>query len=44
LHYIQGLSFNQVSAILGEAVGTVKSRTSRSVKKLREILIKRTQQ
>lgn len=38
LHYIQGLSFREMSEVLGEPVGTVKWRTSRTLKKLKEIL------
>lgn len=38
LHYIQGLSFRQMAEVLDEPAGTVKWRTSRALKGLREFL------
>ena len=35
LHYFQGLSFRQMGAVLDEAVGTVKWRTSRALGRLK---------
>jgi RNA polymerase sigma-70 factor (ECF subfamily) len=44
LHYIQGLSFRQVAKVMGEPVGTVKWKTSRALKKLRQYLTGRVGQ
>ncbi|MHC4482584.1 MAG: RNA polymerase sigma factor [Planctomycetota bacterium] len=44
LHYIQGLSFRQVAEVMGEPAGTVKWRTSRALKKLRQYLTGRVLQ
>ena len=41
LHYIQGFSFRQMARVLDEPVGTVKWRTSRALKKLKEFLTDR---
>lgn len=41
LHYIQGLSFRQMSEILDQSVGTVKWRTSNALKKLKALLADR---
>ncbi|MFH1616761.1 MAG: RNA polymerase sigma factor [Planctomycetota bacterium] len=38
LHYIQGLSFRQMSKILQEPVGTIKWRTSKALKELKKLL------
>ena len=38
LHYFQGLSFREVSAVLDEPAGTVKWRTSRALARLRALL------
>ena len=38
LHYIQGLSFRQVAKVLNQPVGTVKWRTSRALKTLKQYL------
>jgi len=38
LHYIQGLSFREMAKVLDESVGTVKWRTSRALKRLRDFL------
>jgi len=38
LHYIQGMSFREIAKVLDERVGTVKWRTSHSLKKLRAFL------
>jgi len=38
LHYIEGLSFREMTGILDEPVGTVKWRTSRALKRLRQYL------
>jgi RNA polymerase sigma-70 factor (ECF subfamily) len=38
LHYIQGLSFREMSKVLDEPVGTVKWQTNRALKKLRGYL------
>ena len=38
LHYIQDLSYREMAVVLKEPVGTVKWRTSRAIKKLKEIL------
>jgi len=38
LHYVQNLSFRQMSKVLDEPVGTVKWRTSQSLKKLKMLL------
>jgi RNA polymerase sigma factor (sigma-70 family) len=38
LHYIQGLSFREMAKVLDEAVGTVKWRTSKTLKKLKAFL------
>ncbi len=43
LHYIQGMSFREMAKVLDEPVGTVKWRTSRVLKKLRALLIGRTE-
>lgn len=40
LRDIQGLSYDEISEIIGCSVGTVKSRISRGRKNLREILLK----
>jgi RNA polymerase sigma-70 factor (ECF subfamily) len=41
LHYYQGLTFREVSSVLGEPTGTVKWRTSRAIERLRQILRER---
>jgi RNA polymerase sigma-70 factor (ECF subfamily) len=38
LHYIEGLSFREIAGVLDEPVGTVKWRTSRALKRLRQYL------
>ncbi len=38
LHYIQGLSFREMAKVLDEAVGTVKWRTSKALKRLKAFL------
>ena len=38
LHYVQGLSFREMSEVLDKPVGTVKWQTSRALKKLRAFL------
>jgi RNA polymerase sigma-70 factor (ECF subfamily) len=38
LHYIQGLSFQEMAEVLEEPVGTVKSRTSRALERLKSFL------
>ena len=38
LHYIQGFSFREMAKVLDEPAGTVKWRTSRALKRLREFL------
>lgn len=38
LHYIQDLSYREMAVVLKEPVGTIKWRTSRAMKKLKEIL------
>ena len=38
LHYIQNLSFRQMAEVLDEPSGTVKWRTSRALKRLKEFL------
>ena len=38
LHYIQELSFREMAEVLNEAVGTVKWRTSKTLKKLKAFL------
>ena len=38
LHYIQDFSYREMAVVLKEPVGTVKWRTSRAIKKLKEIL------
>ena len=38
LHYIQDLSFREMAKVLEEPVGTVKWRTSRALKRLKEFL------
>ena len=43
LHYIQGMSFREMAEVLNEPVGTVKWRTSRTLKKLKAFLIGRTE-
>jgi RNA polymerase sigma-70 factor, ECF subfamily len=41
MHYIEGLSFNDMARILNEPVGTVKARTSRALTRLKAILPER---
>ena len=38
LHYIQGLSFREMAKVINEPVGTVKWRTSKALKRLKEFL------
>lgn len=38
LHYIQNFSYKEMRSVLKEPVGTIKWRTSRALKKLREVL------
>jgi RNA polymerase sigma-70 factor (ECF subfamily) len=38
LHYIQGLSFREMAKVLDKPVGTVKSRTSQALKRLKAFL------
>lgn len=38
LHYFQGLSYHEMATVLGEAVGTLKWRTSRALTQLKELL------
>jgi RNA polymerase sigma-70 factor (ECF subfamily) len=38
LHYLQGLSYRQMSAVLAEPAGTVKWRTSRALAQLKRLL------
>lgn len=38
LHYIQDFSYREMANILNEPVGTIKWRTNKALKKLREIL------
>ena len=38
LHYIQGMSFRKMVMVLDEPVGTIKWRTSKALKKLRDFL------
>jgi RNA polymerase sigma-70 factor (ECF subfamily) len=38
LHYLQGLSFRQMAEVLDEPSGTVKSRTSQALSRLRTLL------
>lgn len=38
LHYIQGFSFREMAKVLDEAVGTVKWRTSKALKRLKAFL------
>lgn len=44
LHYIQGLSFREMTKVLDEPTGTVKWRTSKALKKLKHILTGRVEQ
>ncbi|MCD6087708.1 MAG: RNA polymerase sigma factor [Candidatus Hydrothermae bacterium] len=39
LRYMEGLSYEEMAAVLGENVGTIKSRLNRAKEKLREKLI-----
>jgi RNA polymerase sigma-70 factor (ECF subfamily) len=38
LHYMQGLSYREMAAVLGEPTGTVKWRTSEALNRLRALL------
>ena len=38
LHYIQQLSFRQISKVLGEPVGTIKWKTNQALKNLKQLL------
>ena len=42
LHYLQGLSYQEMAAVLGEPNGTVKWRTSQAMERLRQELTKRS--
>ncbi|MCD6382666.1 MAG: RNA polymerase sigma factor [Candidatus Hydrothermae bacterium] len=39
LRYMEGLSYEEIAAVLGESVGTIKSRLNRAKEKLKEKLI-----
>jgi RNA polymerase sigma-70 factor, ECF subfamily len=38
LHYLRGMTYGQVAAVIGQPVGTVKARLSRALDRLRERL------
>jgi DNA-directed RNA polymerase specialized sigma24 family protein len=38
LHYLQGLSYRQMAAVLDEPTGTVKWRTAEALNRLRAML------
>ena len=42
LHYLQGLSYQQMADVLDEPSGTVKWRTSTAIENLRQALMKRS--
>jgi RNA polymerase sigma-70 factor, ECF subfamily len=42
LYYLDDISYNEIATILGVPIGTVKSRISRGIMQLRELLLSKT--
>jgi RNA polymerase sigma-70 factor, ECF subfamily len=39
LHYLQGLSYEEMAAVLAEPTGTIKARTHRAIEQLRDVIL-----